>query len=156
MKSYTGGSSTYIDSSASTTNYSTGTFAVVQNASDIDDALLMFNLSGTTVSGTVSAATLSLEPDVGNDQRHQVYALSKPWTASQATYKNATTSTTWQTPAALGSSDYSSTLLGTLPPRSKAGIGCDHADTPPESASSKVGSTIRRRTTDSSSAGQAV
>jgi Calx-beta domain/FG-GAP-like repeat/Carboxypeptidase regulatory-like domain len=122
VKSYAGGSSTYIDSSSPTTNYSTGTFTVVQNASDIDDALLMFNLSGTTVSGTVSAATLSLEPTSATTAAISVYALSTPWTASQATYKNATTSTTWQTPGALGSSDYSTTLLGTLPSGSKAGV----------------------------------
>ncbi len=122
VKSYTGGSSTYIDSSASTTNYSTSSFTVVQNGSDIDDALLMFNLSGTTVTGTASAATLSVDLTSASTSAINVYALSKPWTASQATYNNATTSTAWQTPGALGASDYSSTLLGTLAASSKAGM----------------------------------
>ena len=60
VKSYTGGSSTYIDSSATTTNYSTGTFASYRRERT-DDALLMFSLSGTTVTGTASAATLRVD-----------------------------------------------------------------------------------------------
>ena len=94
VKSYTGGTSTYIDSSATTTNYSTGTFDVVQSAATTDATLLMFNLSGTTVSGTASAATLSVDLTSASTSAINVYALSRPWTASQATYKNATTSTT--------------------------------------------------------------
>src|SRR5580704_5457832 len=110
---YTGGTSTYVANTAATTNYSAATVDVTEG-SGVEETLLSFILSGTAVTGTVQSVTLQLDVTTATTSTYNVYALSRPWTASHATYDNATSTTAWQTPGALGSSDYSSTIIGTL------------------------------------------
>ena len=79
------------------------------NATDkVARSLIKFDLSSIPSNATITSATLSLWTDADfsdNDRTIRVYRLKVPFNESQATWNEASTGTSWQSPSASGTND---------------------------------------------------
>jgi hypothetical protein len=81
------------------------------------EGLLRFDLSSIPAGSTVTSASLSINvTNRTSGAGYDLYALSRAWTPSQATWNSATTGTAWGAGGARSTSDRSATSIGTLTP----------------------------------------
>jgi RHS repeat-associated protein len=86
------------------------------NATDkVARSLIKFDLSSIPSNATITSATLSLWTDTDfsdNDRTIRVYRLKVPFNESQATWNEASTGTSWQSPGASGTNDREGAAIG--------------------------------------------
>ncbi|QRN94997.1 DNRLRE domain-containing protein [Archangium violaceum] len=120
--SYAGVSDTWLQDALPSTNaggdtllrmdrdYPTGT-------GKIANALLRFDVSSIPATALVQSARLTFNVrNATSGEGFFVYAANRAWNESQATWTNATSSTTWATGGASGASDRGTTSFATLLP----------------------------------------
>jgi hypothetical protein len=119
VNGYAGTRDTYISENAPTTNYGAATALYT----DGDDpagsgrdlsALLKWNISSIPSGSTINSVTLTVRVTNGSANTYSLYALTRDWAESAATWQNATSTTSWEVAGAKGASDRNSTALGSL------------------------------------------
>jgi hypothetical protein len=115
VNGYSGEQDTYISDkkNADSTNFSSSTTLTVLGPFKNEmDALLLWNLS--SISGTIQSASITVDVTTVGTGTYNLYALATPWNESQVTFDQPSSNVYWQVAGANGSSDYNSTILGTL------------------------------------------
>jgi RHS repeat-associated protein len=117
----TDGIDTYILNTSPTTNNGTAVVMWVGESNNAIDkvarSLIKFDLSSIPSNTTITSATLSLWTDADfsdNDRWVRVYRLKVPFNESQATWNEASTGVSWQSPGASGANDRESTAIGSV------------------------------------------
>ena len=103
--SYAGTSDTSLKQVAPTTNYANETtlYADGDDGSGVDlSALIEWSLSGIPAGSVVQSASLTVRITNATSNTYNIYGMVRPWSESQATWQNATSSTPWATAGALG------------------------------------------------------
>jgi len=115
------GVDTYLLNTSPTTNNGTAVVMWVgegNNATDkVARSLIKFDLSSIPSNATITSATLSLWTDADfsdNTRMINVYRLKVPFNETQATWNEASTGVSWQSPGASGANDRESTAIGAV------------------------------------------
>ncbi|MGC4095316.1 MAG: DNRLRE domain-containing protein [Polyangiaceae bacterium] len=114
---YAGTIDTSLKQVAPTTNYGTQTTLYVDgdDGSGVDLAALMqWTLSGIPAGSVVQSASVTVRITNATANTYNLYGVVRPWSETQATWQNATTSTTWATAGAMAATDRSATSVGTI------------------------------------------
>jgi hypothetical protein len=114
--SYAGTIDTTLKQVAPTTNYGSETtlYADGDDGSGVDLAtLIQWGVSGIPAGSVVQSASITLRISNSTANTYNVYGLVRPWSESQATWQNATTSTAWATAGAMAASDRGA-VVGTI------------------------------------------
>ncbi|QDV47196.1 Cadherin domain protein [Stieleria neptunia] len=114
---------TYIQlGNPSTNEGSDGSLSIDRESTDLQRALVQFNVSSIPVGATITNATLTLQAtDVGGLLNIGAYQLLEGWSESSATWNEASLGTPWS----IGGATYNSTALDTI---STSSIGQHHFD----------------------------
>lgn len=120
--SYAGVVDAVIRESAPTTNDGSG----ASLSADFDDpagtrkrtsSVLRFDLSSIPAGSKVSSVSFTVNvTNRTTGTGYALYALSRAWNETQTTWQKASSSTSWASPGARGSSDRVGTVIGTLTP----------------------------------------
>jgi RHS repeat-associated protein len=115
------GIDTYLLNTSPTTNNGTAVVMWVGESNNATDkvarSLIKFDLSSIPSNATITSATLSLWTDADfsdNDRMIRVYRLKVPFNETQATWNEASSGVSWQSPGASGTNDRESTAIGSV------------------------------------------
>jgi predicted phosphodiesterase len=114
--SYAGTSDTSLKQAAPTTNYASQTtlYCDGDDGSGVDlTTLIQWGLTGIPAGSLVQSASITLRISNGTANTYDVYGMLRPWSESQASWQNATTSTTWASAGALAATDRGA-VVGTI------------------------------------------
>ncbi|WP_257460851.1 DNRLRE domain-containing protein [Archangium lipolyticum] len=120
--SYAGVTDTWLQETAPSTNAGGDTVLRMDRDSPAGtglsaNALLRFDLSAIPSNATVRSVTLTFTvTNRTSGEGFFLYAASRDWSESQATWTRATSTTTWSAPGARGAADRGATVLGTILP----------------------------------------
>lgn len=92
----------YIQLKAPTTNSGTsGSMTIDREASDLQRALVQFDLSTIPAGATIQRATLKLEATaIGGQLTIEAYRILEPWSEGSTTWNESSSGTNWSTPGA--------------------------------------------------------
>jgi hypothetical protein len=113
---YAGTNDTSLKQASASTNFGSETtlYADGDDGSGVDlSALVSWSLSGIPAGSVVQSASVSFRITNGTANTYNVYAVSRAWAESQATWQNATSSVAWATPGAMGATDRGA-VIGTI------------------------------------------
>src|SRR2546425_1380610 len=110
---YAGARDTRISAVQPDRNYGTST-TLWANGADGNTALLKWENFNIPVGSTVRAATITLNVTNPSKGTYELYALRRNWVEAEATWNQYAAGQSWQVPGAKGTSDRSSTVLGTV------------------------------------------
>lgn len=113
---YAGTIDTSLKQASATTNFGSQTtlYADGDDGSGVDlSALVSWSLSGIPAGSVVQAASVSFRATNGTANTYNIYGVLRPWAESEATWQNATSSTPWATPGAMGTTDRGA-VVGTI------------------------------------------
>ena len=113
VNGYTGTRDTQLLRTSPTTNY--GASTTLTPDGDPDTAMLLkWDLSSIPPDRQVTAATLTFSVTNVSPHTYEIYASTRAWTETTATWNQASTGVNWQVAGANGGSDRASTVLGVL------------------------------------------
>ena len=113
---YAGPNDPTLKQASACTNFGSHTtlYADGDDGSGVDlSALVSWSLSGIPAGSVVQSASVSFRVTNGTSNTYNVYAVSRAWAESEATWQNATSSVAWATPGAMGATDRGA-VIGTI------------------------------------------
>ena len=112
---YQGTRDTKITSSSKNTNYGNATSLDFDGSPDVSD-LLYWDTTAIPAGSVIESVTIQLNITNTSSQAYELYELLRSWSETAATWNQAAAGSNWATVGALGATDRSSTVLGTITP----------------------------------------
>lgn len=113
---YAGTNDTSLKQASATTNFGSQTTLYVDgdDGSGVDlSTLISWSLSGIPAGSVVQSASISVRITNATANTYEIYAVSRAWAESQATWQNATSASAWATAGAMGGTDRGA-VIGTI------------------------------------------
>jgi nitrogen fixation protein FixH len=123
LNGYSGTADTYIDQTASTTNWSASTTLAMDFLGPYSNSFIKWDVSSIPSNATITSAILAYNVNNTSANPFTVFRSLRPWVETEATWNIYSTGNAWGLAGSLSSStDFVNTALGTMGPHASLGF----------------------------------